>query len=93
MEAIKVEVTLPEEFLLQLEDRIRKSVAEALKENVHAIKAEQTKLTRKEAAARLHISLPTLDNHINKGRIKTQQIGRRILIPEIEIESFLKQSA
>jgi excisionase family DNA binding protein len=93
MEGIRVEVTLPEEFLQQLEERIKKSVAEALQANIQAIKQDQTKLTREEAAKKLRISLPTLSKHIKSGLIKSQQIGKRVLIPESEIEQFLKQSA
>jgi excisionase family DNA binding protein len=93
MESIKVELVLPAEFLIELQGLIMATVAEAVKQNVNAIRIEQTKLTRKEACGKLKISLPTLSNHINSGKIKAQRIGRRILIPESEIESFLKQSA
>jgi excisionase family DNA binding protein len=93
MESIKVELVLPAEFLTELQGLIMATVAEAVKQNVNAIRIEQTKLTRKEACTKLKISLPTLSNHIHSGKIKAQRIGRRILIPESEIESFLKQSA
>jgi excisionase family DNA binding protein len=93
MEGIKVELVLPAEFLKELQAMILVTVAEAVKANVDSIRSENTKLTRQEACAKLKISLPTLSNHINSGKIKAQKIGRRILIPETELESFLKQSA
>jgi excisionase family DNA binding protein len=93
MEAIKIELVLPAEFLASLDERIMECVTRAVQANVNLIRSEQTKLTRKEACDKLKISLPTLSNHIHSGKIKAQRIGRRILIPESEIESFLKQSA
>jgi excisionase family DNA binding protein len=93
MEAIKFEFTLPDSFLQQLDEQIKKSVSEALKANVDAIRAEEKKLTRQEAAAMLKVSLPTLSKHIDRGRIKTERFGKRVLIPLNELENFLKQSA
>jgi excisionase family DNA binding protein len=93
MTGVKVEFTFPEEFLIELRAEIKKAVVDALHENVDAIRSQEKKLTRKEAASKLRISLPTLDKFLNEKRIAAQCIGKRILIPESEIENYLKKSA
>ena len=93
MEPIKIELVISESFLTQLDEHIKKSVAEALAQNVESIKSEQTKLTREEACKMLKISLPTLSKHIKDETIRAQRIGRRVLIPISEIENYLKKSA
>lgn len=42
-------------------------------------------LTRKDAAALLKVSLPTLDSHTLKGNIPVRYIGRKILYEESEL--------
>jgi excisionase family DNA binding protein len=93
MEAIKIEISLPAEFLQKLEASIQKAVLESLRENVEAIRSEKINLTRKEAAARLKISLPTLDKLLSENKLQASTVKGRILIPESSIENLLKQSA
>lgn len=93
METAFVKYALPPEIIAQIKAEVKQSVIEALRENVEAIRSEEKKLTRKEAAAKLKISLTTLDKHLDAKTIRPQIIGRRVLIPESEIENFLKQSA
>lgn len=44
-------------------------------------------LTRIEAANRLRITLPTLNKRMRDGRIGYMRIGRRVLIPESEVQN------
>jgi len=46
-------------------------------------------LDRKEAAALLKISLPTLLKRVNDGTIKSTKIGRRVLFHRAEIDAIL----
>jgi excisionase family DNA binding protein len=92
MEGIKVEFVFPEEMLRQLEDRIAQSVLKTIQQNAPT-KSERTNLTRKEAAERLRMSLRNLDRYIAEGIIRVSRNKRVVLIPESEIENYLKQSA
>lgn len=47
------------------------------------------KLTRKEVAEMLHISLPTLHSYINKGLVCPQKIGGRVLFDANEVEEAM----
>jgi len=47
-------------------------------------------LERREAAEQLGVSLPTLDGLIKDGTIRAKKIGRRVLIPQQEIETLLE---
>ncbi len=93
MEPIKIEFVFPESFIKEITDIVRVTVEKTLRENIQAVKAEQTSLTRQQAAQRLHIGLTSLHKLIKEESIKTVKAGRRTLIPESEIENFLKQSA
>jgi excisionase family DNA binding protein len=93
MDALKIEFVFTEQQLSQLQDVIKQCVAEALKENIESIRSQKSNLTRAEAANQLRFSTRKLDRLLKKGLIKSHRIGNSILIPESEIESFLKQSA
>jgi excisionase family DNA binding protein len=93
MEGIKVEFIFSPEQLQSLEQHITQAVINALHQNIAAIKSEQTNLTRKEAASRLKISVRNLDRYIADGSIRVNRLKRIVLIPEAEIENFLKQTA
>jgi excisionase family DNA binding protein len=93
MEPIKVEIVVPEEVLQQIAERVKKAVAEAFMENMDAIKSQNKKLTREEAAAKLKISLPTLAKFIKENDIPIQRVGNRILISEKSIENYLRETA
>ena len=47
-------------------------------------------LTRKETAAKLRISLPTLSDWTRQGLIKSKRIGSRILYDISDVESAIK---
>jgi len=48
-------------------------------------------LTRQEACALLKIAVSTLDVAIGRGMIKARRIGLRVLIPQSEIERFVRR--
>lgn len=91
MDKFKLEIDLPQSVYEKLGAFILQKIDEGFTERARSIQKERVKLTRSEAAQRLRISLPTLDKHISEGSIKSQRLGKRILIPETEIESFLNQ--
>ena len=49
-------------------------------------------LGRKEAAAALGICLRMLDYKIAQGEVAVRRIGRRVLIPRMELEKFASAS-
>jgi len=82
----KLEVTLDPTIL----EAFRCIVREELSASVEALRKKPKSYTRKEAAQNiLKCSLPTLDKHIDEGRISVVKQGRRIFIPESSIEKFL----
>lgn len=54
---------------------------------------EQTYATRKEAAAALHVSLPTLSQLVSRGEIPAYRLGGRVLLKWTEIDGALKRIA
>lgn len=91
MEPIKIQVDISESSLQLFEARCRAIIDQVFDEKMKAIQQERIKYTRREAAKKLRISLTTLDKHIAEDVIKTQRLGRRILIPETELENFLNR--
>lgn len=91
MDPIRVEIDLTPSAYEKLGAFILAKINEGFTEKMRVIQNERIKHTRKEAAKRLRISLPTLDKHIAEGLIKSQRLGKRILIPEIELENFLNR--
>jgi len=47
--------------------------------------------TRREAADALRVSLRTIDYLLAQGKMRGRRIGRRIVIPRVEIEKFLRR--
>lgn len=47
--------------------------------------------TRKEAAKRARITMPTLDKYIQEGKIKAHRLGRRVLFSEEEIKKAVEE--
>jgi len=54
-------------------------------------KSETKYLTRKETARRLKVSLVTLTDWVNRGRIVAHKIGGRVLFLESDVEEALAQ--
>jgi excisionase family DNA binding protein len=48
-------------------------------------------IPRKEAARALSLSLSTLDRAIRRGDLKAKKYGTRVLVPNAEIDRYLKQ--
>ena len=46
--------------------------------------------TRKEAAKRARITMPTLDKYIQEGKIKAHRLGRRVLFSEEDIRNAIE---
>ena len=46
-------------------------------------------LTRRETARRLRISLVTLNDWVNRGRIRAHKIGGRVLFRDSDVEAAL----
>jgi excisionase family DNA binding protein len=91
MQGIKIEFVFTEEMLSQLEERITQSVIKAIQQS--SADSKPKNLTRKEAAERLRMSQKNLDRYIAEGRIRVSRHKRAVLIPESEIDNYLKQSA
>lgn len=64
-----------------------------IREELQAMQPKETKyLSRKEAADKLKISLPTLSSWVNKGMIRQSKLGNRVLFEEQDVQSaILKQ--
>jgi len=70
-------------------EAIRLVIREELERKAEDLKKNPRSFSRKEAKGLLGCSLPTLDSHLNSGRIKSTKVGRKIFIPESSIELFL----
>jgi len=53
--------------------------------------SENNYLTRKDTATRLKVSLVTLTEWVNRGKLKAYKIGGRVLSRENEVEEALAQ--
>jgi excisionase family DNA binding protein len=52
---------------------------------------EPLALSRKDAAIALGVSLRTLDYLLASGELRGRRIGRRIVIPKVTLEAFLRR--
>lgn len=70
---------------------IDSSINRAMEKQFHALTAPQAEkyLTRKETAALLNVSLPTLNEYTKGGKIKGYRFGARVLYKQSEIEAAL----
>lgn len=76
----------------QLSEMIRETVRdEMLNLKPPKAKPENKFLTRKETARRLKVSLVTLTDWVNRGRIKAHKIGGRVLFRESDVDDALSQ--
>ena len=74
----------------QLSEMIRKSLRDELRQ-LHPEPSAETPnyLTRRETARRLRISLVTLNDWVNRGRICAHKIGGRVLFRDSDVEAAL----
>lgn len=74
----------------QLSEMIRESLRNELRQ-LHPEPSAETPnyLTRRETARRLRISLVTLNDWVNRGRIRAHKIGGRVLFCDSDVETAL----
>ncbi len=76
----------------QLSEMIRESLRDELQQFRLARPKSETKyLTRQETARRLRISLVTLTDWVNRGKICAHKIGGRVLFRDSDVEAALNQ--
>lgn len=76
----------------QLSEMIRESLHDELQQFRPARPKSETKyLTRQETARRLRISLVTLTDWVNRGKICAHKIGGRVLFRDSDVEAALNQ--
>lgn len=76
----------------QLSEMIRESLRDELQQFRPARpKSEAKYLTRQETARRLRISLVTLTDWVNHGKICAHKIGGRVLFRDSDVEAALNQ--
>ena len=76
----------------QLSEMIRESLRDELQQFCPARPKSETKyLTRQETAHRLRISLVTLTDWVNRGKICAHKIGGRVLFRDSDVEAALNQ--
>lgn len=76
----------------QLSEMIRESLRDELQQLRPLRQKSDTKyLTRQETARRLRISLVTLTDWVNRGKIRAHKIGGRVLFRESDVEAALNQ--
>lgn len=73
-----------EEFQQQITEAIIRAMA-----TFAPAKTETEYMSRNETAAKLSITLPTLNEYTKAGRIKGYKIGRRVLYRKDEVEAAL----
>ena len=69
---------------------IKETLSEVIASAPASEQKTSKKLTRKEVAELLHISLPTLHSYINKGLVCPQKIGGRVLFDAREVEEAME---
>ena len=82
-----IEIVTPE----YLKEIVREVLAEEVPKLIPQQNTTQKHYTRKEAAARARITLPTLDKYIQEGKIKAHRLGRRVLFSEDDINNAIEQ--
>ncbi|WP_167613465.1 helix-turn-helix domain-containing protein [Maribellus sediminis] len=79
-------VTIVQITIDELEERISKAVQSSLK----TPKEAEEFIPRKELAAKLGVTLPTIDQWRREGRIKAYAIDRKVYFKRSEIEQAMK---
>ena len=74
-----------------LREIVREVIVEEVPKLIPQKSTEGKYYTRKEAAKRARITMPTLDKYIQEGTIKAHRLGRRVLFSEADIEFFKNQ--
>lgn len=74
-----------------LKEIVREVITEEIPKLLPQKSTEGKYCTRKEAAKRARITLPTLDKYIQEGKIKAHRLGRRVLFSEEEIKKAIEE--
>ena len=76
-------------------EHLREIVREVIVEEVPKLIPQKSTdgkyYTRKEAAKRARITMPTLDKYILEGKIKAHRLGRRVLFSEEDIKTAVEE--
>jgi excisionase family DNA binding protein len=77
-------------------DQLSEMIRESLRDELQQLRPVQPKtdtkyLTRHETARRLHISLVTLTDWVNRGKICAHKIGGRVLFRDSDVEAALNR--
>ena len=75
----------------QLSEMIRESLRDELQQQRPVPKTDTKYLTRHETACRLRISLVTLTDWVNRGKICAHKIGGRVLFRDCDVEAALNR--
>ena len=82
-----IEIVTPE----HLREIVREVIVEEVPKLISQKSTGQKYYTRKEAAKRARITMPTLDKYIQEGKIKAHRLGRRVLFSEEEIKKAIEE--
>lgn len=74
-----------------LKEIVREVILEEIPRLLPQKSTEGKYYTRKEAAKRARITMPTLDKYIQEGKIKAHRLGRRVLFSEEEIKKAIEE--
>ncbi len=85
---IILQVTV-EELAGLIRDAVKAEMAAA--KPIQQTKSQQTYMSRKEAAAALRVSLPTLNTWTFQGKVKASRIGRKILYKPEDIDAAMQE--
>ncbi len=83
-------ITTKEKLESLIDSSVNKAVKNLYNEKV-AQKSKKKYKTIKETSKELRVSILTVRNYINKGILKSQKIGSRVLISTESIENALKE--
>lgn len=94
MSSVRLEIDLPQTVLDKISVIASQAASQAVQSEMQKyfdrLATSSVRLTRKEASEMLRVSLPTLDRLLHDEKISAERIGRKILISQQSIESYLR---
>lgn len=84
-------VKIPDTEITRLVEATVRAVEQTLQVNLDKIQSEPKLLSRKETAAMLKISLPTLRKYELNGTLIPQRGGWKLLYPKKTVEDYLNR--
>jgi excisionase family DNA binding protein len=82
-----IEIVTPSD----LREIVREVIVEEVTKLIPQKSTGQKYYTRKEAAKKARITMPTLDKYIQEGKIKAHRLGRRVLFSEEDIKNAIEE--